>query len=523
MSNIPVSLGLAAAVASAPINASATVAAGGTGGLSVFAGVVIADKGKPFELIRVTGRDWKTKLGKPLRPNLGEHAASLRCLEEALVGGDGYVVRVVPDDASYPVIRVKGIDGDTNKNNTSATSSVFAQKVTLENDDLMAFYITDGSTETRHIELTVNETDETVFDLTLHKTDPVAGDVVEKSWVVSMSEERNDDFGDSMFVQDVLARTNANVQCIVADDFTPSEMGEVEKTAFIGATSGTVSRISTTDYEKAYGVLSASLVGYTAMVGLGVTDPLVIEKMVAVANARRIDAFADIKASSYATAVTEMQKAAFNHERLSCYFFPYTAKDPHYSGRAHWGISGIAFAAKARGVAQVEGTTGGYHISPAGEERGIIPRKSALPFEGLDAPDYELLYKVRLNKIGLSSSGLLMIDDAITTRQKNDYLIYQHITSVMDAITRDFYALAKSLQHEPDGVTFDGLNDGMTTILDNYVASGALVPPRNPEDDGEEPYVLEVEQKSIDSWSVKWSCCVTGSARRIQGQPALIR
>ncbi|MGL4899401.1 MAG: hypothetical protein ACRC4U_04985, partial [Shewanella sp.] len=260
----------------------------------------------------------------------------------------------------------------------------------------------------------------------------------------------------------------------------------------------------------------------TAIVGLGLEDATVIEGLVEVANGRRIDMFADVVASSYAAAVAKMKASAFNYERLAMYFFPYTAKDPYYGIAASWPISGIAFAAKAKGVAVTVGGAGGWHYSPAGVERGIINRKEVKPFAGLDEPDYEALYAARINKLALSPTGQLMIDDAITTRVKADYLLFQHISSTMDAISRDFANLAATVKHEPDAITHDGLLRGMTSILDTYVASGALVAPRDP-DDGESPYVLEVVQVAIDYWEVRWAACVTGSSRRILGVPALIR
>lgn len=47
----------------------------------------------------------------------------------------------------------------------------------------------------------------------------------------------------------------------------------------------------------------------------------------------------------------------------------------------------------------------------------------------------------------------------------------------------------------------------MTKLLDRFVASGALVAPRDPDDDGTEPYVLKVTQAEFDKWEVVWACC----------------
>lgn len=515
---------MAAGVAAAPINASATVQAGGSGGLSVFAGFVIADKGEPFKLLRVTKQNWQSLLGRPLRPNVGDHAASLRCMEEALKGGEGYVIRVVAPTAKFPVIMLQAVDAESGKNVTTATSVAFGTPVTLGINDLIAFYPVDGSTELRSIELKTIQGEPSKMTLTVYGTDTVGGEYLEASWIVSMSRTAVDEDGQSLFIGDVLARANSFLRVTIPDSQSLStSIAGINKTPFVGATNGNFSEITSAEWKKAANILHGSMVGFTAVVGLGLTDAAVIEQLNDVAKSRRIDAFFDVKASSYATAVEAVKGMGMNDENACLYFFPYKTKDAHYGVHAHWGISGIAFAAKAAGVAMTEGSIGGYHYSPAGMTRAVIGRKEPVPFEGLDLPDEEQMYKARLNKLGLTDGGLLMIDDAITTRQKEDYLVYQHVGSVMNAITRSFYSLAKSLQHEPDGITFDGLDGGMRRMLEDYYAAGALVTPRNPEVDGTEPFILTVEQDSFDHWIVKWSVCVTGTSRRISGQPALIR
>ncbi len=222
-------------------------------------------------------------------------------------------------------------------------------------------------------------------------------------------------------------------------------------------------------------------------------------------------------------ALAASKSMAINNNNLSLYHFPYSAKDPYSGGRAIWGISGVAFVAKASGVAKATGAVGGWHYSPAGEERGIIDRREVQLLPGAGEPDEKAMYKARINKIGLSTTGKLMIDDALTCRQSEDYLRFQHVSSTMNAISRQFYQLANQLKHSPDGLTYDGLERGMTEILSGYVSADALVKPRNPDEDGENPYTLTVAQREIDSWEVQWGCCVTGTSRRILGSPSLIR
>ena len=73
MSEIPFALSQVAQVGVQAINATATatLSAGGTGGISVFTGVVVSEKGQPFELLRVTKGNWQSVLGAPYHPSLG--------------------------------------------------------------------------------------------------------------------------------------------------------------------------------------------------------------------------------------------------------------------------------------------------------------------------------------------------------------------------------------------------------------------------------------------------------------------
>lgn len=515
-------IGNYADVAVAPIDASQTIATSSAGGMSVFCGLVVSEKGKPFELIKVTGANWREKLGNPARPSAGLPAASMRCLNDALLGGDGYVVRVTPSTAKYPVLTVAGVNVENGKNTTSATALAFNSKPTLQEGGLLAIYPVDGDTSPRSVELVAINGGQHEFTLKIYANDAVGNEYIANEWHVSTDINAVDENGRSLFIADVLSRSSAPIQVIVSDTLEPGSIVGVNKTPFVGATNGNAKDITQLEWEKGIAVLASSMVNFTAVVSLGITDSAVIEKLAKVANDRLIDMFSDVEADNWAGAVEAMKAAAYTCERMACYFFPYYAKDPFSDHKAHWGISGVAFKAKAMGVAKVEGGVGGYHYSPAGQERGLINRKEVQPFEGLDEPDYEELVKVRLNRLDIANNGTLMIGDALTTRVKNDYLRFQHITSTLDAISRDFNQMAKQYQHEPDDITLSGITRGLTDILDGYQSSGALVKPRDPEQ-GEQPYVFEIKQVAIDLWEVTWWVCVTGSSRRILGKPVLFK
>lgn len=121
------------------------------------------------------------------------------------------------------------------------------------------------------------------------------------------------------------------------------------------------------------------------------------------------------------------------------------------------------------------------------------------------------------------TSGGCGADDDITHWFKTNYLRFGWINDVLDYIDHRFLEAAQQAKFEPDGITAEILMDLTTAIMEDLVTSGALVKPRQPERDGTNPYIITIEQLEIDLWKVTWEVCITGAARRIVGQPKLIR
>lgn len=527
MSDIPFAVSQVAQVAIQAINASATISAGGTGGLSTFCGVVVSEYGKPFELLRVTKENWKRVLGTPYHPSAGVIADPLRQLADAVNGGDGYVVRVVAKEARLPVVTVgwKTTEGNGQVVGATSSSQAFDTPISLGKLDLFAIYPKDGNVSVRSVDIQPMANKKGSFTLTLTATDKFGVEYVAEEHEVSFDMDATDDMGAPTHIESRLQSRSSALAVVVAPEADFSAFIGVKKFKLEGGTLGDQTKISADQYSKAIGVLRSAMVGFTAVLGLGVYDQAVIGELGKLAESRRIDAFADIPPSkTYTEALAFMKSMNTNNHRLCMYHFPYSAKDPHFNGaRAVWGLSGVAFTAKAAGVAMATGTVGGWHYSPAGQDRAIIERRELQALPGIGEPDEQAMYKARINKVGVATSGQLMIDDAITCRPSEDYLRFQHVSSVMDAISRSFYDLARTLKHSPDGITREGLERGMKLRLDGFVTSGALVAPRFPDEDGESPYALQVKQVEFDQWEVSWACCVTGVARRILGTPALIR
>jgi hypothetical protein len=528
MSSIPFTLSQVAQVAVQAIDTSSTQSAGGTGSESVFAGIVISELGNPFELIRITGTNWKSKLGNPYHPSMGLTLSEpLRHVGDAVKGGDGYVVRVVAEDARRPVLyihRVAGQGAATFEVMPGALAFGTPLELTQGGNVLLALGVKDGNVTGRHLTMTPIASKPGSYTLTVTATDKFGVDYTVEELEVSFDTEATDDMGASTFILDRLQSTSTVLEAVCDMAIDRTGFTGFTKTTLSGGTLGNQKNIAPAQYEKALTILRNALVGYTAVLGLGCYDEDVMASLGAIARDRRVDAFIDIlPTKTYQQALAASNSMAFNNNNLSLYHFPYSAKDPYSGGRAIWGISGVAFVAKAAGVAKATGAVGGWHYSPAGEERGIIDRREVQLLPGAGEPDEKAMYKARINKIGLSTTGKLMIDDALTCRQSEDYLRFQHVSSTMNAISRQFYQLANQLKHSPDGLTYDGLERGMTEILSGYVSADALVKPRNPDEDGESPYTLTVAQREIDSWEVQWGCCVTGTSRRILGSPSLIR
>lgn len=542
MTDISFTLSNVSDVAVANINADATLSAGGSGNRLFWAGIGIATKGQPFECLSINRNNVKSVLGKPLHPSVGIASESLRHVNDALKGGAGTFVRVVPDDAQFPVLKftetAKSAKKDADQEKTKVatrtmpteltpSSLPFGTDVTLEAADLLAFYIVDGDASTnRSVEMeTANITlyDPGFYKITVYETDSSGLETVLEEHFASLNPEATDDMGMPAYIETVLENNSKMLRALVAPRLAEMPLGAIPKATFVGGTSGDITNISKDMYDKALLALKSTLTQYTHVLGLGIYEPDVIKSLTDIANSRRISAYFDMNPRlSYADAVDQKIDLAMGDERASFFHFPFSAMDPTYRCKAVWGISGIAFTAKAIGVAKTS-PIGGWHYTFAGEERSLITRTAVTPLPSAGEPDYEEMYRVRINKVDVSTNtGYLFIDDSLTSYPKKNYLRFEQIVSVADAVSRDTVDLARSLKHEPDGVTLDGLTKGLTRLLDGYVTSGALVPPSEPDIYGTDEYRYTIKKTDKDAWEIAIYLSVTGSGRRFMIKPILI-
>lgn len=528
--SIPFTLTNVSAVAVAAIDASKTATVGSNLNQSLWAGVGTFARGKPFKALKITKSNYLDVLGDPIRPQEGSHFEPIRHVHEAVQITDGYVVRVVPEDAKFPVITFTTESASTGVKNAvpAKTALTYSEKVALEDGQFLAIYPVDGDpSANRSISFTPDKSNTNRFNLVLTETSKLGTVTVLESIVVSLSIDETDAMGRPCFITTALeSRSNylgATCDYTIAGNV---DLSNVTKVLFEGGTNGDQTSITDEQYAKAIAVLSNANVNYTAVLGLGCYSEPSYALLGDICQDRRIDGFFDLKPTlTYAEALTEIESTGLvGVDYVSCamYHFPFTCKDKWSQSRVAYGLSGAAYAAKARGIA-LNTDVGGWHYSPAGETRGLINRAQIEPMEDSGTPDFEAMYTARINKVATSSTGQMIIDDALTTYSEENYLRFQHVSSTFDAISRFFFQLGRKLKHQPDGVTEDSLTREMTKVLERFHAAGALVTPRDPESDGTEPFILVVKQVEIDYWAVSWWACPTGSARRLLGKPVVIR
>ncbi len=526
MNKIPFALGTAAGTAVAPIDASATTGST-SGGASVFAGLVIARKGKPNKVLKITQNNVKSVLGEAPRPQEGQFFEPLRHVNQALAGGDGYVVRIPLPGMLIPAINLTvetaGTPAVTTVKATTSTSA-FGADITLPAKAALTFFVEDGDKSTnRKLSFEPVKTKPGLFSLKLVATDSLGAETTLENYDVSLNSDVLDDMGLSAYIPDVLERNDSRLRVLISDTLAlPASFTGITGQAFVGGSDGDFKKLTSKDYAASIAVLDGSLVEYTAILSLGIYDATAIGKLAELAKAVRVDMFADVDPRLAADKALEQLTGLGlgGNENVTAYYFPFSCRDPLSQSNVVFGLSGDAFTAKAKGVALVP-DVGGWHYSPAGVSRGVVNRQNIQPLPAAANIDREVFAKAHLN-VETSVNGAIGIDDALTTCVENNYKQYQHVISVMNSIARDYYSLAAALKHEPDGLTREGLEKGIPRLLDRYVAAEALVKPRDVSQ-GEAPYIVTVTNTSFDSWEVRWEVCVTGVSRRIVGVPVLMR
>lgn len=407
----------------------------------------------------------------------------------------------------------------------SASTIGVGDTVSLGTNEVIAIYVDDGDASAdRTIRLEPHPDEDDYWILTLSQVLSQTESRVLEQVSFSLTPDAIDDMGLPAYLPVALENGNSRLRAVVRGNARlPSSYQGFTDQYFIGGSDGDLSTIGPADYQEALNVLAASMVNYTAVLSLGVYDPIVLQALAQHARDVRVDMFCDIRpATSGTNAIQEAADqglGAFSH--VARYHFPYSSRDPITGAQVVYGLSGDAFNAKAKGVA-MKPDVGGWHYAPAGYARAVLERSNVKPLAGAASVDREAYVTSRINPVTVASDGSVMIDDSLTTFGKNNYLKYQHVNSILNAIARMTYDVCQEAKHEPDGVTREGLEKEIPRLLERFVASEALVRPRDVTQ-GEDPFVVVVTQEEFDLWSIKVFVCPTGVARRIAVEPILFR
>lgn len=545
----------------------------GGGPASVGATVVMASKGPVGKVTQVTDANWQQIFGKPLNKRV-TGMEGLRHLADA-VKECNYVnvVRVVAADAKFPSISVTTATGlATNAShayNTALSLGVGtclqvwpidgdpSTKRSLEIKDIVTakgawvtltpYVVNDVITVTggRLICVTSHTSGATAptlampgaqwkaydgkFDnratVNFYDKDSEGVEYLLETYLVGFDVNDKDDVGRPAYIETVLEQNSTRFRANwdEAVTFASATVGlkAFAKTTFTGGTNG--ADPITTDWKTAWDLFRNETYLANLMFAAGNTDTDVIANCLDIASKRHVSFFFDVSPLlPAASALIWIKSLGQDQRQGAAYYCPYEANDPFYGGKTVWGVSGDAVAACARGDQNYTGSTPGIHYAPAGSTRARLTRtgiKPIFPEQALNRDDF---YDARINPVTASDSGGATIDDCLSIHYKQDYSRFIWVNRIANYIDKRFVEGAAYMKFEPDGLTRNGLTKLTKQILDELVTSGALVPPRD-KTAGTNPYVLKVEQVEIDLWLVTWDFCPTGAARRIAGQPRLIK
>lgn len=513
-----------------------------TGGGPVSVGgcvIAAASKGPVGVVTQVTDDNWRDIFGLPLSKK-AEGMEGLRHLADA-VKECNYVnvVRCVAADAMYPALLVEivpGVDVEPDTATTTSTATAYGEDpADLGANDMFVIRPKDGDPSTnRKMVISDVNTDTERFTITITDLDSLGSTFELESYEVGVGVEDKDDMGLPAYIEAVFESNSDRFKVDWNEDLTWAMVVEAltdlqtdtatTPVAFTGGTNGTFP--TTEERTAAWELLRNENIVVNLLFAAGEYEADVLATIADIADDRHCSAFIDatpgIKHDAAITWLTGDGGVGIKSRHVRCYHSPFSANDPWLGGRTVWGVSGAAAAAKARGNANYTGVIPGIHYSPAGTKRGFLDRTGISPLFPDDIVNRDDLYTARINPIVKSNTGGAFIDDDLTLHYLSNYSRFGWVNDILDYIEARFIEAAEAAKHEPDGLTRMILWNLTKEILDDLVSSGALVTPRDTTA-GTNPYILTVTQKEIDLWHVQWDVCPTGSARRIAGQPKLIR
>lgn len=553
----------------------------GGGPVSVGGCVVVASKGLPFTMTQVLDTNWQDKFGKPL-PKKQPGMEGLRHLADATKSCNYVnVVRVVAEDAKFPSMsfllyedkgswaaqtnyvvgdRVTLADGTTKlfcildhkSGDTAPTAGTpgvnwkvftsvsensahdYGTAIAVGDGHFMVIYPIDGDPSVNR-EVRIEKVDATAkrFRLAVYDKDSTGDEYLLERLEVGIGVDDVDDMGRPAYIETVFEQQSSYFKVDFAEDTTWAQIEPIltalqsttlvpKGTKFVGGTNGGTPTAE--NYVRAWDMFRKETILVNLMFAAGNYDETVLSNCAAIADDRHCSFFYDAPPSlDSAQAIAWNTAMGLRSRHSRCYYAPFAATDPWRGGKTVWGISGAAAAAKANGNANFTGSVPGIHYAPAGKKRAVLSRTGIVPLHPEDVLNRDDLYNARINPAIAAEEGGAVIDDDLVQHFMQNYTRFGWVNDILDYIDHRFLEAASYAKFEPDGLTRDILYDLTKEIMDQLVTSGALVPPRNPQEDGTIPYVITIKQLEIDLWHVQWDVCPTGAARRIAGQPRLIK
>lgn len=501
----------------------------GGGPVSIGGCVVESPKGQPFRATYVTDSNWRREFGKPFHPREGTKAEGLRHLNDATKDCQGVqVVRVLADDAKYPSLTLQDdgtfVPGD----------HAYGTDITVDAGALMAIFPKDGDpSQKRKLHVKTVDTKKQRITIELQEPDSAGDYRAVETLTFGLDPDDVDDMGAPAYVEAVFENQSTRLSVELGDDATIADFTEFtdptspgdpsEPTLFEGGTNG--SEPTPEDYKKAWDVFRDMRVNVNFMFAAGCYETTVLGNAFEIADGRHIQFFFDAPVyKRNEDAIAWLEEAALQSRQANCYHGAYSFSDPFYGGRAQWGYSGAVAASRARGNAIFTGNVPGIHYAAAGIKRGTIDRRGAKPLYGNDPLNKDAMYDARINPILANETGPgVVIGDDLSSHFEENYSRFGWVNSITNYIVHRFLEAASAAKFEPDGLTKEILTDLTVEIMEELVTAGVLVKPRDPDSDGDSPFIVTVEQLEIDLWQVTWEICPTGAARRIAGQPKLIK
>lgn len=366
------------------------------------------------------------------------------------------------------------------------------------------------------------------FDVIFYDEDAYGNEYELERHTVSIKQDAKDAMGRDAFIQTVLERDSTRFRCVwneTATDWATISplLTAFTKTTFVGGTNGTLSTLTDEDWKTAWDKHRNPHTACDLMFMAGQRNMEIVQYVAGITKERRARLFADLNPNSrWQHALNEQMQGGVDSRFVCMMYCPVSANDLFSESRAVWGASGAAACAKAKANAIYTGKMPGVHRAIAQSDIAYLGRTGIKFLYPEDIVQRETAVDARINCIIPGDNFGAMIGDALTCYWGEDYLRFQWVNDICSYIEKRYVYLAMSLKFKPTQDYKRFAENGIRRIMDECVAGGYLVTPRNPAD-GTAPYGFRVVEEDIDLMVTDIWFCPAGVARRQAMQPIILR